>query len=825
MNTDSPPSKTPSGTADVAANVILDNGSLKRRKGFTEWAADVSGSALSVVSGHVASFAKGASVYAVCKCSSGMLYRRMIYPVLASGFTAISGGQTHSGEPGWWFMWDDALYHFDRKGGSKWNPTRNSGTAYEAGLPRPSVGPIPFAAAGGEMEGRYHVHVAYRNSRTREESVVSGTHTPYVETRLSESKGGITIDNWSTESIAAALARDGTVVAGGAINTKDTTHEWDQAVFYRTYGGTEFVGLGSGAEAFSYRGYVDQVKEKTDTSVGLNKSDECLDQRQPIVNTGGEPPAASVGCFTGSRAIFGNVFASACATLTTSQSARDADLTFEAIASGSGGNSITVQYTAGATAGSEIVAVATNAITVQIATGVSTASQVLTALQGSTDAMALITARLARGQSGAGVVTVNASPLSLSGGGTTGNSVTPGIVRYSVNGFPCMVPSRVTYSTGGDRKDFEPQPWVGESVTPCGGEFVTAAYGQGVAAFFTATAAYAVQTLGDGRLTLREVHPAKGASGDGAACGGARGVSALGDKSWLSMGQGVTRDLAEKAFSTTIEAIPAARRNLTRGCYYSFADQTWFACAKGTDNSARRVLVYDHQEAGGALVYFDLAAFTVTGVCSGSNYTGGKTTITATAAKFKAGMVGYTMTANGTDWTITDYTNTTTIKVSGDATALDAHTFSIDWDEGITGLCELAYPGATPSMLVMTNRGRVLQYPSGDTDDGKGYACQWKGYFAQERLASDQRVNRMDVHVGANCNGVVKLYWRGYQTAAATETQHGPVTCQQDNAVIGPRSYFDRLDANLYQLDIQSESSATAQWVVNDVTMNIEKRQ
>lgn len=824
MNTDSSPNKLPSGSADVAANVILENGSLNRRKGFSEWEDDVSGSALSVVSGTVARFAKGGYVYAVVKCSNGTLYQRMVYPVLSSGFTAISGGQTHNGsDVGWWFMWDDAVYHFDRAGGTKWNPTRNSGTAYKAGIPRPTVGPIPFQAAGGEKNGFYHVHMGYRNSRTREEGVFSGTHTPYVECRIADNTGGIVIDNWSDTSVAAALARDGTVVGGGQINEQDSTYEWDQAVFFCTFGGTEYIGLGATVECFSYRAYSDAVKDKTGTTVGLNKSDECLDQRQPMTNTGGEPPKAQVGCFTGSRAIYGNIFDSACATLTTSQAARDADLTFEAVATGSGGNSITIEYTAGGTAGSEVVTVLSSAIGIAVESGVSTASQVLTALHGSAAAMALVTARLAKGQSGTGVVVTTAA-ANLAGGGTTGTSITPGIFRYSINGFPCMVPARVTYSTGGDTKVFEPQPWVGEGVSPCGGEFTAAAYGQGIAAFFTASAAYAVQAAGDGRVTLREIHAAKGAVCEGAAVGGVRGVAALGDKSWLMMGSGATRDIADGVFSTTIDAIPAARRNLTRGGEYSFADQTWFACAKDSDNAARRILVFDHQEAGGALTYFDLSAFSVVGVCTGTNYTGGKTTITATAAKFKAGMVGYTMTAGGSDWTITDYTNTTTIKVSGDATGVVGEAFSIDWDEGITGLCELAYPGATPSMLVLTNRGRILKYPDTEYDDGKGFACQWRGYFGQERMSDWQRIHKgVAVHTGDNCDGVVSVYCRPMQTGSATETRKGPVLLDKDNAVHRVGVEFDRVDANLFQLEFTSDASATAQWTVHDVAWRLER--
>lgn len=75
------------------------------------------------------------------------------------------------------------------------------------------------------------------------------------------------------------------------------------------------------------------------------------------------------------------------------------------------GNSINLAFTAGATAGSEVVTVTGTAISVQVATGVSTVTQVVAALTGS-----VLATRLAS-FSGSAVSTVaTASALSLSGG-------------------------------------------------------------------------------------------------------------------------------------------------------------------------------------------------------------------------------------------------------------------------------------------------------------------------------------------------------------------------------------------------------------------------
>jgi hypothetical protein len=66
------------------------------------------------------------------------------------------------------------------------------------------------------------------------------------------------------------------------------------------------------------------------------------------------------------------------------------DLTFEAVAAGVGGNSITIKYTAGGVKGSEVVGVVGNAITVTMADASSTAAEIRAALLLSAPAMLLV---------------------------------------------------------------------------------------------------------------------------------------------------------------------------------------------------------------------------------------------------------------------------------------------------------------------------------------------------------------------------------------------------------------------------------------------------
>lgn len=102
--------------------------------------------------------------------------------------------------------------------------------------------------------------------------------------------------------------------------------------------------------------------------------------------------------------------------LTTTAALTFQDITYTALASGTAGNSVTVAYTGGGTAGSEVVTVLSNAISVQIASGASTAAQVLAAIDGSAAARALVSASLT-GQ--ATHAQVAASATNLAGGSVT----------------------------------------------------------------------------------------------------------------------------------------------------------------------------------------------------------------------------------------------------------------------------------------------------------------------------------------------------------------------------------------------------------------------
>ena len=105
------------------------------------------------------------------------------------------------------------------------------------------------------------------------------------------------------------------------------------------------------------------------------------------------------------------------------------DLTYAAVTAGAPGIAISIAYTTGGTAGSEVVSVSGNAISVQIAAGVSTATQIQTAVQASAPATALATVSVSGTGSnaqnapsmaqliGAGFTFLNVNLMTISGRG------------------------------------------------------------------------------------------------------------------------------------------------------------------------------------------------------------------------------------------------------------------------------------------------------------------------------------------------------------------------------------------------------------------------
>lgn len=301
LNTDVSPNHLRSGTADKALNVDVSKGQLQKRYGFEEWEDDVDGSSGGVVFVGFHRFGDG-DAYVIAKMDDGDLYQRKVYPADAGSFTKITDNQTHSSSDlGWSFVWYDRWHYFDSGGGSRWNPDKNSGTAYKAGIPRCTTGATPSAAAAGTakcagMHGRYRVVPVYRFSETREEGQFAGPQAEAVQCALNDpdDSSGMAIDNWAT-------------IKGHA---QVSAYEIDQVHFYDSKGHTEFVPRGAGYEAFPHKYYDGSIVQIADASASVNKGDHISDVTTRLTNAGGEPPCSVFGCYTGVRAIYGGIYES-----------------------------------------------------------------------------------------------------------------------------------------------------------------------------------------------------------------------------------------------------------------------------------------------------------------------------------------------------------------------------------------------------------------------------------------------------------------------------------------------------------------------------------
>ncbi len=739
ISTDLYPNRLPSGTADIAVNVNIDKGELAKRDGFTEY-EDAVASTSSVLNGCCAKFTNG-TIYVVVKLADAKLYQRKIYPATAAtSFTAITTNQTHSAsDPGFFFMHADRLYYFDSGGGSKWNPAVNSGTAYKAGLPKPATSLTAAAIAGGEKDGRYHVYWAMRNSATMETGPVSGTQSATIQCRIDTNTGGIATSNWTT--------------GGTPLRTSQTEYEWDQGVTYCTMGSTEYIERGSGVDCYSHRAYEDVIATKaTAAEIGMNKADHVLDHRYAFTNAGGLPPAATIGCYTGSRAIYGGI----------------------------------------------------------------------------------------SGQANK--------------------------IMFSIPGQPTSVPQIQTYQAGGDAKTFYPQPWLGE-VTGCiDGLTTSMAYGGGVAAAFTATSAYALRTLSDGRIRPVMAHPSKGCAAVLGSCGSSQGVHAVGRGWWLLVTPGGVIDLAEDNFSGLLTTIPVAYENLTRTAWFSWRNETWAAVVKTGATVAQRIVVLTKPKVQGQMprpVCYDLACLgtraTYTTAMTGNNNDLTFTaevpgapgnSVTIAYANTASGNGSETVSVSGSAITVAIKTGASTasnvlaaFRRCPDAMALAtcalaggntgagtipavlsaANLTGGTGDEGITAMWEVAYPGVDPTMYVGTTKGRILSYgASATTDNNVNFGARWRGYFGQERAGFSQKLGSIELHSGANVAGNLIAAVKVLPTAGQSITEHGK-TLAKSSAVEKDITVWDHYAGRVIQLDLASDQAATTRWNVRDLVVKLER--
>lgn len=751
LHTDGSLLDLPPGAALEALNIEFLPDGLAKRQGFAEYEDDANGSATGIVNIFCVTFANAAT-YVVVKMADGTLWQRKVYPSAATIFTQITTRQTHTAsEAGWGYMCNDRFHYYDSGGGSRWHPSSNGGVAYKDGMPRPHIGPVAGAAADGEKEGFYHVHIAYKNHTTREEGVVShASHLTSpaagaIETRHSDgTNGGI---------MATPYAYPGTATV-----IPSAIYECDEIVTYCTMGNTEQVSVaGADSECMSFVLYQDSITSIDTPACHL--ADHVLRTKKRADNAGGEPPPSQFGCWTGTVAIYGGCGAGTAASATMTSTGANNDLVFTAVTVGPWANNVSVVFS---DTGSLTVVTTTNArfdkkITVGIDAGTTTAAQVLEAVNADATAKTIVVVTNSGTDTGAGTPIAIAETY-LSGG----VDVRSAKVLFSIPFFPTMVPQEVNYrasnSQGGfDDQTITPKPWVGEFATGIDGDAVEIAHAGGTVCLYGPNSTWVIRSASDGRLYPVNINPGIGCVGHLGACGTGDEVHAIGYRTWSVTRAGGFRDIARHRFRATLETIPLAYQTSARMAYYAYQDQVWCAVVKAAGTVAQRILILDRsQSPEGELIMFDPACLAA--------------------------------------------------------------------GEGISAMCQLAYSRATPTMLVATTAGRILQYPSGTADDATDFAANWRGIIAPEGGDYTQRYVGCAIHTGNNVEDNVTATMRVHRTDGdSPDTASQLLT--QDNRLVNIRGVTaaTKMRGRVFDLDLASAATVTERWTIHNVTMLLDR--
>lgn len=665
-----PASNSPDGICLDTLNVTIDGNSvLGGRLGFDVFNNNIT-SLGKILNMFVAAFSNG-EVFVVTKRSDGKLYHWEVYPTAATGWTEIQNkwaGNLHStADRGWFYMWADRMYYFDRIGGTKWDGTDASQAGagvWKAGIEN-STGPLLAAIGGGGKDGHYHVTTTNFNTKTGEESVCSGPQSPARESRLSDAKGGIQITNWTAAS------------AGITDTTADLNFEFNAHKVYCSLGNTERMGSGAGVEQFSYLFYLeDWVLTSNDaTYSGIFRMDANI-VRKPIHNyQGGQPPGARFGCWNGSQAVYLEVYPKA-----------------------------------------------------------------------------------------------KGSVLVSSFGAAT---LAPGIMMYSIPGFPAMVPQIVVYDIGGvdtDRDNIVPTGGTHEIPTSINGLITGCGALGGSFLVFTNSSTYVLTPDSSGNMSPALADPVHGAIGWNPVVSTGSSVHAFGKDTWLRISSGGIQNAAHEAFTPTMQAIPntAAGVAATVGGYYSHRNQVWFAVAKtgGTAGKAQRILIFDEGQRG---------------------------------------LVGKYDPANL-------------------STA------------GIMAMVELSHPLQAPIMLVALDTGVILSWPgSGHTDlvtggDAQSYACNHRVLVGQSKRGDRLKMDRIRTSMELVPAAGVTLGVAGVQNAAQAKAvttvtklipiaTNAPLETRLDS---GAAVDFDpKANGRMFAVEYSSTAQQGADWKVGDVIMEI----
>ena len=344
-----------------------------------------------------------------------------------------------------------------------------------------------------------------------------------------------------------------------------------------------------------------------------------------------------------------------------------------------------------------------------------------------------------------------------------------GIVNFSIPRYPTAIPHSVAFSldNGANTHYLEPEPW--ESWLQVAGRVTELNSVAGLVAMYFDNQTWALlHPDGSSRFYPRLVSSGHGCAAHGASVATVSGIHAMGFRCWTVLTSRGLLDLSYDRFVTTLETIPVANINKTRMAEYAFKGQVWASVVPAGVTHAQRILVWDSR--GG-------------GLDDESRRAEGALTIFDVA-----GMVA---------------------------------------GEDITSMCEMAYAGAEPTMLVGTSEGRILQYPSLVGDENAAgtrvhYAAEWRGYIGTEGLMYEQSLGPLRVHAGANCSANVTMSYRPRRTGDETVTAFTQLL-DRSSAVVALGMFCENPNGNFFEIGFSSLASVTTRWTVTDVTWQIKR--
>jgi hypothetical protein len=138
-------------------------------------------------------------------------------------------------------------------------------------------------------------------------------------------------------------------------------------------------------------------------------------------------------------------------------------------------------------------------------------------------------------------------------------------------------------------------------------------------------------------------------------------------------------------------------------------------------------------------------------------------------------------------------------------------------------MCEMATPGATPVMLVATSAGKIYQYPVGTADDGNNYAAQWRGYFGQERLESQQQIEAIESHNEAGVGGKVTMTIDAMDMPGQTTVKTSSAPLQKTSFMEKIKALIDRDKGRMFRVQYASDATCATGWTVSNIVVKLNK--